>query len=198
MLAHERDLIGTFDVYKYLTDMQYRKYMIEYYHIIKGTLNVLDMMEEIPHYKEIINCLKAVAVSKQTLSSKSRLINTLIKETNTKQLTDQQLRGIIRFVDKLNALNFTKSLGKAIVLKKSIEGFNSSFEKISVDTIDLSTFEGMATFKHWVEHEFLEDLKNNHRDNSLVSHLRKVPENQRDILATDIDLLNPNTTTVTR
>jgi hypothetical protein len=38
--------------------------MIEYNHIIKGTLNVLDMMEEIPHYKEIINCLKSLVVSK--------------------------------------------------------------------------------------------------------------------------------------
>ena len=66
------------------------------------------------------------------------------------------------------------------------------------DKIDLSTFEGMATFKHWVEHEFLEYLKANYADNPLIAHLQKVPENQRDILATDIDLLNPNTTSITR
>ena len=196
--ANEKGLIGTFDVYRYLTDMQYRKDMIEYNHIIKGTLNVLDMMEEIPHYKEIINCLKALAVAKQTLASKSRLINTLIREADMEYLTDQQLRGIIRYVDKLNAFNFAKSLGKIIVLDRSIEGFDSYFNKIPVAKIDLSTFEGIATFKHWVEHEFLEDLKANYSDNPLVSHLQKVPENQRDILATDIDLLNPNVTTATR
>ena len=28
--------------------------------------------------------------------------------------------------------------------------------------------------------------------------MQKVPENQRDILATDIDLINPNSTTTTR
>jgi hypothetical protein len=61
-----------------LTDDQYKREMIEYNHIIKGTLNVLDMMEEIPHYKEILNCLKSLAVAKQNLSSKSRLINKLI------------------------------------------------------------------------------------------------------------------------
>jgi hypothetical protein len=113
-------------------------------------------------------------------------------------LTDQQLRGIIRYVDKLNAFNFAKSLGKIIVLDRSIEGFDPYFNKIPVAKIDLSTFEGIATFKHWVEHEFLEDLKDNYSDNPLVSHLQKVPENQRDILATDIDLLNPNVTTATR
>ena len=42
------------------------------------------------------------------------------------------------------------------------------------------------------------DLKENYSDNPLVKHLQKVPENQREILATDIDLLNPNVTTVTR
>lgn len=196
--ANEKGLIGTFDVYRYLTDMQYRTDMIEYNHIIKGTLNVLDMMEEIPHYKEIINCLKALAVSKQTLSSKSRLITTLIKKSDIEYLTDQQLRGIIRYVDKLNAFNFTKSLKKIIVLNHSIEGFDPYFNKIKVDKIDLSTFEGIATFKHWVEHEFLDDLKDNYSDNPLVAHLQKVPDNQRDILATDIDLLNPNITTATR
>lgn len=196
--ANEKGLIGTFDIYRYLTDMQYRKDMIEYNHIIKGTLNVLDMMEEIPHYKEIINCLKALAVAKQTLASKSRLITTLIREADMEYLTDQQLRGIIRYADKLNAFNFAKSLGKIIVLDKSIEGFDPYFNKIPVAKIDLSTFEGIATFKHWVEHEFLEDLKDNYSDNPLVSHLQKVPENQRDILATDIDLLNPNVTTATR
>lgn len=196
--AYEKGLMKTFDVYRYLTDKQYREDMINYNHIIKGTLNVLDMMEEIPHYKEIINCLKVLAVSKQTLSSKSRLINKLIQEANIEYLSDQQLRGIIRYVDKLNAVNFVKNLGKTIVLDKSIEGFNSYFNNILTDKIDLSTFEGIATFKHWVEHEFLDDLKDNYTSNPLVIHLQKVPENQRDILATDIDLLNPNVTTATR
>ena len=71
------------------------------------------------------------------------------------------------------------------------------YERTKTDRIDLSTFEGLATLKHWVEHEVLEDLRKNYSDNPLVQHLVRVPENQRDILATDIDLLNPNTTTVT-
>ena len=197
--AYEKNLIGTFDVYKYLTDKQYKEDMINYNHIIKGTLNVLDMMEEIPHYKEIINCLKALAVSKQTLSSKSRLINKLIQESNIEYLSDQQLKGIIRYVDKLNAVNFVKNLkNKIIVLDKPIEGFDPYFNNILTDKIDLSTFEGISTLKHWVEHEFLDDLKDNYSKNPLVSHLQKVPENQRDILATDIDLLNPNVTIATR
>lgn len=196
--ANEHNLIGNFDIYRYLTDDQYKREMIEYNHIIKGTLNVLDMMEEIPHYKEILNCLKSLAVAKQNLSSKSRLINKLIQESKAEYLNDQQLRGIIRYVDKLNAFNFAKSLNDTLVLDKAIEGFDYYFNKTKTDKIDLSTFEGIATFKHWIEYEFLEDLKANYADNPLVKHLQKVPENQRDILATDIDLLNPNVTSITR
>lgn len=220
--AYEKDLIGTFDIYRYLTDNQYRKDMIEYNHIIKGTLNVLDMMEEIPHYKEIINCLKALAVSKQTLASKSRLVNKLIQDSDLEYLSDQQLKGIIRYVDKLNAFNFAKSIKEPIVLNTTIEGFDQYFNKTKTDKIDLSTLEGIATFKHWIEHEFLEELRSgnykwmysntdksplyrgplkvsyNTTPNPLIKHLQRVPENQRDILATDIDLLNPNTTSVTR
>ena len=195
--AHEKGLIGTFDIYRYLTDMQYRQDMIEYNHIIKGTLNVLDMMEEIPHYKQIINCLTTLAVSRTALSSKNRLLTKLMQETNMEYLSDQELKGIIRYVDKLNGVNFFKNLKSKVVLNQEIEGFDVYFNKIRVGEIDLSTFNGMATFKHWIEHEFLEDLRNNYRSNPLVSHLKLVGENQRSILATDIDLLQPNTTTGT-
>ena len=195
--AHEKGLIGTFDIYRYLTDMQYRQDMIEYNHVIKGTLNVLDMMEEIPHYKQIINCLTTLAVSRTALSSKNRLLTKLMQETNMEYLSDQELRGIIRYADKLNGVNFFKSFESKLGLNQEIEGFDTYFNKIKASEIDLSTFNGMATFKHWIEHEFLEDLRNNYRSNPLVSHLKLVGENQRSILATDIDLLQPNTTTGT-
>lgn len=196
--AHEKNLIGTFDIYKYLTDDQYRQDMIEYAHYIKGTLNVLDMMEQIPHYKEIINCLRAFAVSKHTLASKSRLTNELIAKTKIENLTDKQLQGIIRYVDKLNAFNYAKSITKPLVLDKTIEGFDQYFNINKTDHINFSTLYGIATFKHWIEHEFLEELRNKYSKNPLVKHLQIVPENNRNILATDIDLLSPNTTTISR
>jgi hypothetical protein len=76
--AHENNLMKTFDMYRYLTDEEYKKNMIKYNHLIKGTFNVLHMMETIPHYKEIMQCLKVIAVSKKSLSIKNRLINQLV------------------------------------------------------------------------------------------------------------------------
>ena len=195
--AHEKGLIRTFDIYRYLTDMQYRQDMIEYNHIIKGTLNVLDMMEEIPHYKEIIKCFRALVVPKHYLSSKSRLITSLMQESNSDNLDDKQLRGIIRYADKLNALNFSKSIG-IIDIKQQVQGFDNYYSKTPVSKFDLATFDGIMSFKHWIEHEFLHDLKTKHGNNPLVKHLRITMDNNMPILSTDVDLLNPDTTTISR
>lgn len=195
--AYADNLIGTFDVYRYLVDETYRKKMIEYNHYIKGTLNVLDMMEQIPQYKEILNCFKGVVVAKDALASKSRLLTQLLQQYDTSKLTNDQLSRIINYVDSMNTVNFVKSFMKPLVVP-TIEGFNSYFAKTKVSKIDLTTFEGMATFKHFMEHEFLSFLKENYSKNPLVKHLVRKLDNTRPVLAPDIDLMNPGATLTTR
>ena len=199
--AHEKNLMGTFDVYRYLTDEEYKKDMIRYNHLIKGTLNVLHMMETIPHYKEIMECLKVIAVSKKSLSIKNRLINQLIsKEQANKSnanISEKQLKGIIKYVDHLVSLNFVKNLKGTLTLHSSTEGFDQYFYDIKTPIIDLSTFEGIATFKKYIETTFFDYLKENYSKNPLVNHLTLVTDNQRPILATDIDLLNPTANNIT-
>lgn len=210
-VAYDKGLIGTFDVYKYLTNETYRKDMIEYNHYIKGTLNVLHMMEEIPHYKATLECFKGFVVSKDALATKSRLVNRLIKFAGYDFLDDKQLRNIMNYVNNVLVTNFTKQLDKPIVLNTAVDSFDECFnsviklsdgttKRIQTDRIDLGTLHGVATFKHWIEHEFLDYLRDNHKDNPAVDHLRVIPENGKDrnILSVDVDLLNPDTTTITR
>ena len=203
--AHDAGLINNFDIVEYLTNQEYRQKARDYYGLIMGTLNVFDMMEVIPHYKQIIECFKTLVVSNNTLASKSRLINQLLQATNSSNVTDQQLNGIIRYVDKLNAVQFTRQL-PPIATKETVEGFNPYFQNIKTNKIELDTFEGLTTFKHWMEHEFLSWLRTQSKNpantklynNSLVKHLVIVPDNDNRLLSTDIDLLNPNVTAVTR
>lgn len=195
--AYEAGIMNNFDQYKYLTDPEYAKQVKDYYGLIMGTLNVFEMMDEIPHYQAIKKCLTTLVVSNKTLASKSRLIDTLVAKSGTSSLSDQQLKGIIRYVDKLNTYNFVKGLNP-IAVKESIEGFDSYFKNIKTNKIDLSTLQGMATFKHWIENEFLQYLRDNYGDNGVVKHLIITTENDSSLLSTDIDLLNPNVTTVSR
>lgn len=193
-IAHEQDLINNFDIYQYLVDDEYRKKASNYYDIIKSTVNVFEMMEQIPHYKQILQLFKSLVVANNTFASKSRLVNKLL--SNSESVNDKQLNGIIKYVDKLNTLYFMRTLTPIAV--NQVDGFDPYFQDIKVNKIDPSTINGIATLKHWVEHEFLNYLKENYPNNSLVKHLTLVPYNNTEVLATDIDLLNPDITIQSR
>lgn len=193
-IAHEQDLINNFDIYKYLIDDEYRKQASDYYDIIKSTANVFEMMEQIPHYKQILQLFKSLVVANNTFASKSRLVNKLL--ANSESVNDKQLNGVIKYVDKLNTLSFMRTLTPIAV--NQADGFDPYFQGIKVNKIDPSTINGIATLKHWVEHEFLSYLIENYSSNSLVRHLTLVPYNNTEVLATDIDLLNPDITIQSR
>lgn len=193
-IAHEQDLINNFDIYQYLVDDEYRKKASNYYDIIKSTVNVFEMMEQIPHYKQILQLFKSLVVANNTFASKSRLVNKLL--ANSENVNDKQLNGVIKYVDKLNTLAFMRTLTPIAV--NQADGFDPYFQDIKVNKIDPSTINGIATLKHWVEHEFLNYLKENYPNNSLVKHLTLVPYNNTEVLATDIDLLNPDITIQSR
>lgn len=193
-IAHEQDLINNFDIYKYLVDDEYRKQASDYYDIIKSTINVFEMMEQIPHYKQILQLFKSLVVANNTFASKSRLVNKLL--ANSESVNDKQLNGVIKYVDKLNTLAFMRTLTPIAV--NQVDGFDPYFQSVKVNKIDPSTINGIATLKHWVEHEFLTYLKENYPNNSLVRHLTLVPYNNTEVLATDIDLLNPDITIQSR
>lgn len=193
--AHEADIMNHFSVYKMLTDDTYKQIAKEYLHIIKGTVNVIDMMGKIPHYKEILECFKSLIISEKYLSSKSRLILELTSNENN--LSDKQLQGIVRYADKLNILNFLNQCD-IVSTHKSVDGFNAYFDTIKTNQFDLSTVEGVAGFKRFMETEFVSYLKDNHSDNPLVKHLTTIISNGRPALSVDIDLLNPKVTAVTQ
>ena len=210
--AHEAGLINGFDVVEYLKNNEYRQKVKDYYGLIMGTLNVFDMMETIPHYKQIIECFKTLVVSKNTLASKSRLIANLSRDYMDSNISDQQLKGIISMADKLNIKSFTETCD-ILSFNKPIEGFNAYFENIQTSRIDFSTLEGLSTFKHWMEHEFLTWAKQQRKtktdpsnpkllnplyDNGVFKHLQIIPNDDRSLLSLDIDLLNPDVTSVSR
>ena len=186
--AHDNGLINNFDIVKYLKDNNYREQIIDYYGLLMGTVNVFDMTEKIPNYHTILELLNSIITSNEALASKSRLISTITK--NMDNITDEQMKGIVRYVDNLTAFNFLQD--KTSIQVDNVDGFDAYFNKTKVSKIDLYSLNGISTFKHWVEHEFLDYLKTT--DNKLVKHLTLVPNNDGVILATDIDLMNPSIT----
>lgn len=192
--ANEADIINNFDPVKMMNDSNYRRIAKDYLDVLKGTVNAIDMVYQIPHYAQIMNCLKLL-VTANNLAMKSRLIIKLTQNEN--YLNDKQLQGVIRYVDALNSYEFCKSLPQFILPEgMNSVGYDSSFAEITggVDSYDLSTMEGIAGFKHFVETTFLQYLRSNHKNNPLVKHLTLTEVGNQSLLTTDIDLMNPNIT----
>lgn len=191
--AYEANIINNFDIVKYLQDANYAKQVNDYYDLIKGSINVFDMLNYLPQYQQIIKLFNNVVTSDEALASKSRLINRIAKNN----INDELINGIIRYADQLTCFNFI-SQQPIIKLDSNITGFDRYFNKIQVNNIDMSELNGIATFKHWIENEFMQYLKDNYSDNLLYKHLEVMPTQSGTILTVDIDLLHPDISEYTK
>lgn len=191
--AYEAGIINNFDIVKYLQDANYAKQVNDYYDLIKGSINVFDMLNYLPQYQQILKLFNNVVTSDEALASKSRLINRIAKNN----INDELINGIIRYADQLTCFNFI-SQQPIIKLDSNITGFDRYFNKIQVNNIDMSELNGIATFKHWIENEFMQYLKDNYSDNLLYKHLEVMPTQSGTILTVDIDLLHPDISEYTK
>ena len=191
--AYEAGIINNFDIIKYLQDKNYATQTNDYYDLIKGSINVFDMLNYLPQYEQILKLFNDVVTSDATLAAKSRLINTIASDN----INDELINGIVRYADQLTCFNFA-SQQPIIKLDNPIVGFDRYFNKIQVNNIDMSELNGMATFKHWIENEFMAYLKDNYSDNLLYKHLEVMPTQNGTILTTDIDLLHPDISEYTK
>lgn len=200
--AYEYDLINNFDIIKFLESDDYKKAAIDYYGLIMGTFNGLDMVTNNPIYQNILNQLRLVCVSKKALSSKSRLI---LKLTKGKQVTLDQISGIIKYVDKKRTLDFIQQLPKILLTKSTDKAFDRFFNLTTTNKFNLSTMEGIASFRYWMEHDFREMLLEQYDNpdsklyqNPLIPRLTLLPDGHKKVLATDVTLLEPETTSISR
>ena len=191
--AYEANIINNFDIVKYLQDANYAKQVNDYYDLIKGSINVFDMLNYLPQYQQILKLFNNVVTSDEALASKSRLINRIAKNN----INDELINGIIRYADQLTCFNFI-SQQPIIKLDSNITGFDRYFNKAQINNIDMSELNGIATFKHWIENEFMQYLKDNYSDNLLYKHLEVMPTQSGTILTVDIDLLHPDISEYTK
>lgn len=191
--AYEANIINNFDIVKYLQDANYAKQVNDYYDLIKGSINVFDMLNYLPQYQQILKLFNNVVTSDEALASKSRLINRIAKNN----INDELINGIVRYADQLTCFNFI-SQQPIIKLDSNITGFDRYFNKVQVNNIDMSELNGIATFKHWIENEFMQYLKDNYSDNLLYKHLEVMPTQSGTILTVDIDLLHPDISEYTK
>lgn len=188
--AKEADIIGKFDIYKYfIADEKTKKIYKDYAGVVSNTVNFIDMIENIPLYKEIFNVFKSSVIINISSSVKSKLINDIINNNKNMYLDKKKMSSIVSYADQLVVLKSVENLPYIRLKNYKFNGFDEKFNNAEIDTIRFDSLSGCANFIKFVEVELYSYLKEKYPDNGFVKNMTK--DNG---IETRIDLLEPEKT----
>ncbi len=163
---------GGFSMRKFLDPMNsgYKKSTIAYYNLIKGTWNIFDMIDKIPHFKALFEVYNLTDTTDVNISTKFNLVNSyreaLIKENPTygRAVTKEQLNALGEHVDDVL---ITGWLAKRNITFRMDEGQKYIGNDMTLHDIkeggevfSLATNDGIANFKLWMERTVIPELHN--------------------------------------
>ena len=102
--AKELGIINNFDFIKWLENADgYRAATSDYYNLIKGTWNIFDIVQRLPHFNSIFQIFRTVVTMDSALIKKSYMLNKMVKNIfgNTTYLDEQTVNKLLDYVDDL-------------------------------------------------------------------------------------------------
>ena len=163
---------GGFSMRKYLDPMNtgYKKATIAYYNIIKGTWNIFDMIDKIPHFKALFEVYNLTDTTDVNISTKFNLVNSyreaLIKEDPTygRAVTKEQLAALGEHVDDVLITGWLAKQNITFRMDEGQKYIGSDMTLHDVKTggeiFNLATNDGIANFKLWMEKTVIPELSN--------------------------------------
>ena len=96
-------IIDDFNFFSWLENKNnYRDITSDYYNLIKGTWNIFDIIEKLPHFEAIFQCFKSVLTFDKALIKKSHVLNIISKNLfGTKTLDSTTTDKLIDYIDDL-------------------------------------------------------------------------------------------------
>ena len=176
--------LGNFDFFKFLENEDYRNTSIQYYNLIKGTYNILDVINEVPHYKEMIKAYWVSVQQPYLLSGRQNLTLNLANKISKDKvfngrelfpvsLDEQDIRNLSDLASDVIINNWLKHEQIVMILPKGnnlVYRNTNVSEDTTVDSlVQLDTPEGQATFINWFNYKFLRQLKSGNTDQGLNS-----------------------------
>lgn len=107
--AQDLGIVNNFDFLKWLEDDNgYRRATSDYYNIIKGTWNLFDIIDRLPHFKAIFQTFQAALTYDQACIKKSYILNKISKDLfeNADYIDQQTISGLLDYVDDLLVLRW--------------------------------------------------------------------------------------------
>ena len=153
---------GKFDPVRWLQDEEYQKRVAEYYNQIKVSLNIFAMASTLPHFKSMFKLLGGECTVNQ-FAVKSRILNACLEKINkecpTMYIDDKYYSRILGFASNLMMQQFVVDGNFRFPVSGSVINSNRTISTVKDGLIDLSTEEGIASFKYYFENVVIPGLK---------------------------------------
>ena len=195
--AHALGIIGgSFDFERYFAEPSYKQATKEYYNLIKETFNVFDILDEVPHFREMVNSLVLFHNILKKYSTKYNYIFDLFRDSigDTNPTEDIIKRGILYNdsrareewfkTDKMLDFSFDLKDLMKMAKKDNFTLYTSSSAQKNIEKekhsivvdinddsnplISLENNEGIANFKNAFEQLLLPILQSNLKNNNFL------------------------------
>jgi hypothetical protein len=161
---------GGFNIREFFKDSNYRQVAIDYYNLIKGTWNIYDMIQRIPHFKALFEVADVVDTYDRNMSNRFNLTNklkyALTEGSKFKTLKQEQLRGISEYVDDVLIIKWLENNNFQFTIHEGEPYFKNGVRKPASSDIvlKLDTDDGRASFKLWFEQTVIPSLQKGKAD----------------------------------
>lgn len=167
--AKTAGMITDFNSLRFLNDDNYRRLAVAYYNLIKGTVNVLDVITRVPHFRATIDMAATDFGIFEAISAKfthvynlsKYLIRDIYGATAAKD-RDSIYRNTGNFLDSVIATKWFKDRNKSFTIAEGDSYYDKDaklHQATGPETISLDTGYGQATFKRWFENTVVPSLK---------------------------------------
>lgn len=170
---HLRDLIDNFDSDKYLDDKEYRIRVMEYYELIKGSLNVPAMIEGTEQFQTILEIANVLNIIDKDGITKSKAANTIYERILKiyPYADSKYAMQILPILNQVFIQEFIENTPIQIPVQKDWKYISKKWEEIpfanNTDfTIGISSFEDLPTeialssFHYIMDKYIIPSLKN--------------------------------------
>ena len=156
-------LIDNFDIETWLYDPNYKIATSKFYNVIKGTWNIFDVVDKLPHFSAIFDLLRMSIQINNNLSKKSHVIWLAVKKMykGKTSIDPTEFNKLVDYIDGLLMLDFLNKSGFTFPVFKGQEYFLDNFERSKSTTNSLVSIDSdpkRSSFKLRFE-EMIEDLK---------------------------------------
>lgn len=182
--ARKANIIDDFNILKFFNDAEYRELAIDTYDLLKDTINILDVISRVPHFRAMVDASGTDFYLFSTTSSVFNLMynisHDLLQRGRLGALTSKQVQQFTRdlqnFIQSQITLKYFKENQITVPIGQDIQVVNSKGEFAQSkenEKLNLGTIEGQASFKLWMEQVVVPNLQQGITEDGNTAHITR-------------------------